>query len=127
MAYTKEDKNKLLVSLEKNLSNVTLACRSTGIHRQTYYLWLREDEEFKSATENIRGVADDYVESQLMKAIRDNNIPSIHFYLKSRHNDYKPKLEQLNINYEIDNDKSEEEIDMELERIGRVINQTKET
>lgn len=62
-------KTKLLEALEMHRGIVTSACKSIDCPRSTYYKYLNEDPEFKSAVEDIQDVAIDFVESKLMQKI----------------------------------------------------------
>lgn len=62
-------KKEILEALEKHNGIVTVACNSIGMARSTYYLWLKEDAEFKAAVDEIQDVALDYVESKLFQKI----------------------------------------------------------
>jgi hypothetical protein len=59
----------LLEELEEQKGIVSTACNNTQTPRSTFYLWLKEDEEFKLAVEEIQEVAIDYVESKLFEKI----------------------------------------------------------
>jgi len=87
----------------KNLSTITAICDHLGISRETYYDWMEKYPNFKKKIESANNERKDMVESQLVKAIKNNNITAIIFWLKSRHEDYKEKHEvsvggELNIN-----------------------------
>ena len=82
--HTEHNKKMYLEALEKSLGVKTTACKSTGIGRTTVYDWIKEDEDFRKAVEDIEQVALDCVESKLFEQIRDNNTSSTIFYLKSK-------------------------------------------
>lgn len=83
---TKSDitKKSLLEALEKSLGIVTTACKTVGVSRETYYRYLKEDDEFKQAVEDIEAVALDFAESQLHKQIMSGSVPATIFYLKTK-------------------------------------------
>jgi len=83
---TKSDINKkaMISALEKSLGVVTSACKSVGISRETHYKWLREDESYNAAVEDLENVALDFAESQLHKQISGGNPTSTIFYLKTK-------------------------------------------
>lgn len=83
---TKTDilKKEIVAALEKSLGVVTTACKNVGISRETYYKWLREDEKFKEAVNDIDAVALDFAESQLHKQIMDGSTAATIFYLKTK-------------------------------------------
>jgi len=75
-------KKKMLESLEKSLGIVTPACKEVGISRQTFYRWCKEDDDFKSAVDEINELQGDFVENQLFKKIKEGSERSILFYMK---------------------------------------------
>lgn len=77
-------KKQILEALEKSLGIVTTACKQVGIHRDTYYEWLKKDKEFKKKVKDLENVALDFAESQLHKQIGKGNPLSTMFYLKCK-------------------------------------------
>ena len=89
-------KEKLLKALQETQGLIYHACKKAGnISRSTYYRYMREDEEFAQAVEDIKEAQIDYVEGQLIKNISDGRETSIIFYLKSKTRDrgYAEKLD----------------------------------
>lgn len=74
----------MIEALEKSLGVVTTACKTVGIARQTHYNWLKEDEQYKAAVDDISDVALDYAESKLHKQIGSDDTTAIIFYLKTK-------------------------------------------
>ena len=74
----------MIEALEKSLGVVTTACKTVGISRQTHYEWLREDEQYRDAVDDIGDVALDFAESQLHKQIQNGEVSSTIFYLKTK-------------------------------------------
>ena len=74
----------MIEALEKSLGVVTTACKTVGISRQTHYEWLREDEQYRDAVDDIGDVALDFAESQLHKQIQSGEVSSTIFYLKTK-------------------------------------------
>ncbi len=74
----------MLEALEKTLGIVTTACNQVGINRKTHYQWLKLDPAYKEAVDEIRNVAGDFVESSLMKCIKEGKEASIIFYCKTK-------------------------------------------
>lgn len=60
-------KKEILEALEAKYGIVTDACKSIGFNRGTFYEWLKQDPEFKSAVESIQDVALDYAEGKLFE------------------------------------------------------------
>lgn len=75
-------KQKLLQALEQSLGIVTPACKAVGISRNQFYEYCKSDPEFKAAVDDINEVTLDFVENQLLKAIKEGNHQSIMFYMK---------------------------------------------
>jgi len=77
-------KEAMLQALENSLGVVTVACKKTETPRSTYYKWLKEDQEFAQAVQEIENVALDFAESQLHTQIKDGSTPATIFYLKTK-------------------------------------------
>lgn len=77
-----ENKKKLLIALEQSLGIVTPAAKAVGISRNQFYEYCRNDPEFKAAVDDINEITLDFVENQLLKAIKEGNHQSIMFYMK---------------------------------------------
>lgn len=94
----KQDQQKMLKELEKN-PNIELACQKTGIPRASLYRWMSLDNFFRNevslAREVGRGTINDYVESKLLKKIREDDTKSIFFFLRHRHPDYRNAHESM--------------------------------
>ena len=84
MTNTDIHKKAMIEALEKSLGVVTTACKTVGISRQTHYEWLREDEQYRDAVDDIGDVALDFAESQLHKQIQSGEVSSTIFYLKTK-------------------------------------------
>ena len=77
-------KKAMLEALEKSLGVVTTACRMVDISRKTHYEWCKLDEAYKEAVDDIADIALDFAESQLHKQIKDGEVSSTIFYLKTK-------------------------------------------
>lgn len=66
MDISKED---ILHALEEKNGIVSIACKSIGLARSTFYKWMNDDTQFKADVEEIQEVTLDYVESKLMEKI----------------------------------------------------------
>ena len=93
-----KDKQKIaLIENLKKVPIVQIACEKTNISRATYYRWRKASVEFTKATDEAisAGVLmiNDLAESTLLSTIKDKNITSVIFWLKNRHQAYKPKIE----------------------------------
>ncbi len=77
-------KKAMIEALEKSLGIVTTACKLVDISRETHYRWLREDEDYKQAVEDIADIALDFAESMLHTQIKDKDTSATIFYLKCK-------------------------------------------
>jgi hypothetical protein len=77
-------KKAMLAALEQYLGIVTTACKTVGISRDTHYEWLKVDEDHKAAVDSIQDITLDFAESQLHKQIKDGEVTSTIFYLKTK-------------------------------------------
>tara|TARA_R110002153_G_scaffold191003_1_gene343875 strand:+ start:171 stop:536 length:366 start_codon:yes stop_codon:yes gene_type:complete len=81
---TLQTKKKVLEALEKTLGIVTTACKKVGLSRTQFYVWYKEDEEFRKAVDAVENMALDFAESKLMENIGSKKETSIIFYLKTK-------------------------------------------
>ena len=90
------DKDLLLAHLAKT-PIVEAACKHVGLPRSTYYRWRKDDEDFADACDETIDVSvgriNDLAESQLINAIKDQNMTAITFWLKHHHQRYRNRLE----------------------------------
>jgi len=77
-------KTNLIEALKQSLGIVTTACKNVGISRETYYKWMREDDEFRQQVDDIGDIALDFAESQLHKQMKDGSTSATIFYLKTK-------------------------------------------
>ena len=80
----KKRKENLLKALEKSLGVVTTACNQAKLSRHTFYEYCKDDANFQMRVNEITEEAIDFVESKLYDHIRDGNIASAIFYLKTK-------------------------------------------
>lgn len=110
-------KRQVLEALEEYNGIVSTACKSIGLARSTYYLWLNEDIEFAKQVNEITEVAIDFVEGKLFEKINGVSVQSgenvydvppsdtaIIFYLKTKgkNRGYKETSEVKNINVNVE-------------------------
>ena len=69
-------KKQMLKALESSLGVVTTALKSTDLSRTNYYKWLKEDEEFAQAVQDVELIAKDFVKSKFYECIKDK-VPSV--------------------------------------------------
>lgn len=77
-------KRQVIEALSECYGIVTDACRKTNVPRSTFYNWMNEDSEFKSAVDDIQEETLDFVEGQLHKQIAKGEVSSTIFYLKTK-------------------------------------------
>ena len=88
---------ELVLEQLKKTPIIQMVCEKLNIGRTTFYRWKREDLEFsKACDEAIEDgclLVNDLAESQLMAAIRDQNMTAIVLWLKTHHPKYRNKME----------------------------------
>lgn len=108
----KRDKGQVLIKLKKT-PVVQVACKKAGISRATYYRWRKKDKVFAKeadmALDEGSSLINDMAESQLLSAIRDQNMTAIIFWLKHHHKTYATRVEISSTNREIDALKPDQE------------------
>ncbi len=70
------NKKRFLDRLKQSRGIITSACESVDMSRQTYYNWLKDDEDFRIAVDEIQESMIDFVESKLMQKINGIEIQS---------------------------------------------------
>lgn len=75
---------------------VQVACQRVGIARATYYRWLKADQGFAEAAieaiDHGTSLITDIAESQLINAIKEQNMTAIIFWLKHHHGAYETRV-----------------------------------
>lgn len=77
-------KPKFLKNLETAGGIVYVALKSTGVSRSVYDRWRKSDPDFAESVQNVQEDQVDFVESALMKKVREGDTSSIIFYLKTK-------------------------------------------
>lgn len=77
-------KEKMLNELSASRGIIKIACDRSGISRNTFYEWMKNDEEFKKAVDIIQEEQIDFVESRLLDNINDGDTQASTFYLKTK-------------------------------------------
>lgn len=100
----RSDKKAIVEQLRKT-PIIQIACEKTSLSRATFYRWKKEDQKFadkvEQAIEEGSHLINDMAESQLISAIKSNNLSAIIFWLKNHHRSYSPKLEVLTKNSDV--------------------------
>jgi len=90
------DKKQLIAQLEKT-PITEAACNRVGLPRATYYRWRKDDEAFAllcdETIDRSIGRVNDLAESQLINAIKNQNLGAITFWLKHHSNRYRSRVE----------------------------------
>jgi hypothetical protein len=81
---TEQKKALFLEALKRNLNVVTAACETTGVGRTAFYRWCNEDPVFKAKVDELPEIQIDFVETQLLKKIKEGSDQAIIFYLKTK-------------------------------------------
>lgn len=84
MTRTDTKKKAVIQAMEKSMGIVTHACKMAEISRETFYKWMREDDQFQELVNQATEQAKDFVESKLYEQISQGNVPSIIFYMKTK-------------------------------------------
>lgn len=83
MADRKYTLQEVIEAVQKANGLLAVAARQLGCSRQTVYNYVEKYSTVASALAEARETNIDFVEGQLMKAIRDGNVPAIMFFLKT--------------------------------------------
>ena len=75
---------QMIAAIEQAQGYVTQACDILGISRTSFYNKMKGFETVKQALEDTREKRHEWVESKLMKAIKEDNLTAIIFYLKTQ-------------------------------------------
>ena len=88
--YTKRDPKRakqmdaFIKAHELNGSNISLSCQSINIDRGTYYNWIEKYPDFKARVDTCIEKLYDFVESSIIKGIKDGNTAMTIFYAKTK-------------------------------------------
>jgi len=95
---TKQKKQKeMFIEQLRKTPIVQIVCERLEVGRTTYYRWKRQDAKFAEecikATEEGCALINDMAESQLISAMKQNNLTAVMYWLNHRHDAYKNRLE----------------------------------
>ena len=98
---TKQKKQKeMFIEQLRKTPIVQIVSERLEIGRTTFYRWKRQDakfsEECDKAIEEGCALINDLAESQLISAMKQNNLTAVMYWLNHRHSVYKNKLEITN-------------------------------
>lgn len=92
---TMNQKQELLEIL-KRTPIVQTACQKVGVSRASFYRWRQQSKTFTKQSDKALAdgleLINDMAESQLLTAIRNQNLSAIQFWLKNHHQTYADKL-----------------------------------
>jgi hypothetical protein len=95
--------SKLIEALDSSSGNITYACKAAGISRNSYYLWLKNNPQFKEKVDDINEGAVDFAESKLKEHIANGDTTCLIFFLKTkgRARGYVERVENINTNMQV--------------------------
>ena len=98
---TEQNKKQAIELWRDTRGHISDLCRTLGIARQTFYRWLDEDAVFAQSIADAEAELNDDMRQALIQKGADGDMTAIIFYLKSRHQDFKPQPTTLiqNNNY----------------------------
>jgi len=96
----------MLKALVKANGVITLAAQLACVSRQSHYLWLKSDDDYRDMADSIYEIAIDIAELKLLKHISEENLMAIMFMLRTRGKDrgysfYKNPQAQRNAVFKI--------------------------
>lgn len=88
MPIKKEDtdrkKEQFLISLERNMNNISKTCKKLKMSRTQFYEWCKTDSDFSEAVKWVEEGLKDMAEEANYRNIKEGNVPSIIYYLKTK-------------------------------------------
>lgn len=117
---TKQKKQKeMFIEQLRKTPIVQIICERLEIGRTTFYRWKRQDAKFSDncnrAMEEGLSLVNDLAESQLINAMKNQNLTAVMYWLNHRHNSYRNKLE-LSGNLEVQKDELTKEQEQNILR-----------
>jgi hypothetical protein len=105
---------EIIIEVLKKTPIIQIACEKASIARATFYRWRKTDKVFaqaidKALSEGIN-LVNEMAESQLISAIKDQNMTAIMFWLKHHKQVYSNKLEikgKVTTEYELSKEEKE--------------------
>lgn len=92
----KDDKKRVLKKL-RQVPVVSVACQRAGIGRSTFYRWKKKDKKFAQKADiallDGKKLINDMAESQLISAIKEQNMTGIIYWLRNNHPGYADRVE----------------------------------
>lgn len=79
-----KSKEDFLEKHQLSFGNISISCEASGISRQTYYNWYKDDPSFRRRVMDIEERNLDLAEMKLLNAIREGKTAELLFYLKTK-------------------------------------------
>lgn len=96
----KQELQRKVIKLFQENPIVQIACHKAGVSRSTFYRWRQEDGEFKKACTKALTIgldlANDAVESVLLKKAREGDMKAIPYWLNTNSKKYKNNYKGYN-------------------------------
>lgn len=89
---TAKNKVKVLEALKDTFGIVTNAIAKVGISNTIFYLWIKNDKEFKKEVEDMQEEFDIIVDDKIKQGILLNDGSMIRFYASCRMKKYRNKI-----------------------------------
>jgi len=93
-ARIQKQQAKVLEHLRES-GNVSFACKRSGLSREMYYRWVKDDDDFSVASDSAimdgKSYVNDMAHNQLIRSISEGHFPAVKFQLVNCHDDYHPK------------------------------------
>ena len=70
--------------MEDSWGMIATSCKRAGISKETLSNWRKADPEFDKQIDDIKERQKDFVQGQLMTAIRNGNVAAMMFFLKTQ-------------------------------------------
>lgn len=84
MKDKEEKKKEFIKAYMLSRGIISSACMQVRISRDTFYRWIKEDDDFRSEVEGIDIMQQEFVESKLLSKIDAGDTTAIIFYLKTK-------------------------------------------
>lgn len=87
MDKTAKNKQDVLRTLSESCGIVATACRNANVSRNQFYIWYKNDPDFREKVDDVVERQKDFVESEILKKIKDGDTTMIIFYAKTKMKD----------------------------------------
>jgi len=88
MSRLSKRQKQMIEAMERNVGNVSAACAACNdLSRTTHYDWMKKNEKYRQAIDDVEQKNIDFAESMLMVNIKAKKEKSIFYYLDRRGKD----------------------------------------